>query len=374
MPVRYHNGMFPPKNLDWERLASPIERATNALARYDSFLGLIPDADLLTAPLLVQEAVTSSRIEGTRATVSDVLVYEAGGDLEPSMSNDVQEVINYRNALNHAESMLAKYPLSGRILRKTHSILLEGVRGANKAPGHYRDDQNWIGTSYNIEEAKYIPISPDRVEDAMAAWERYVNRDDIPALVKVSVAHAEFESIHPFKDGNGRIGRMVVPLMLCNDGVITHPSFYLSEFFEHRNNEYQDRLLAVSERDEWTEWCAFFLAAIEMQAIENYQKAERIYALYRDVLIDAMGQLKANGVQEAVKMLFRSAIFPANMLVRDAGMSETSARRLLAFLKGRNIVMELIPHRGSAPAILTFPELLQITTGSSFSSPPEMAE
>lgn len=362
MPVYYHEGKFPPQNLDWEKLAIPIERATNALARYDSFLGIIPDPSVLISPMLVQEAVTSSRIEGTHATVSDVLVYEAGGgDFSPSQTNDVLEVANYRSALRAAESMMNDLPLSGRVLREAHRILLRNVRGRFKSPGMYRNDQNWIGVSDKIEEARYIPISPDKLEDAMAIWEKYINDESIPALIKVSVAHAEFESIHPFKDGNGRIGRMIVPLMLCSNGVITHPCFYLSEFFEHRNNEYQDRLLAVSADNAWTEWCIFFLSAIETQAKQNDSKARKIYSLYKDVLIKVMSSTKVKGVEEAINCLFRSAIFPSNIFVKNAGMNESASRRLIATLKEQGIIVEIEPHRGRTPAILAFPELLSVT-------------
>ena len=364
MAVYYHEGKFPPENLDWRRLAEPIERATNALARYDSFLGIIPDSSVLVSPMLVQEAVTSSRIEGTHATVSDVLMYEAGGaDFDAAKSDDVLEVVNYRRALSVAQTMLKEVPLGGRVIRAAHEVLLQNVRGRFKSPGRYRNDQNWIGVSNDINEARYVPISPDHLEDAMARWGGYVNLSDVPALVKISVAHAEFESIHPFRDGNGRIGRILVPLMLCGSGIITSPCFYLSEFFEHRNAEYQDRLLAVSRDDEWTEWCIFFLHAIETQAKENLAKARGIHSLYRDVLLEVASSTKSAGVDEAVKCLFRSAIFPANMFVKAAGMNESAARRLIATLKNRGRIREVIPHRGSMPAVLEFTELLEITEG-----------
>lgn len=364
MAVHYHEGKFPPENLDWRRLAEPIERATNALARYDSFLGIIPDSSILVAPMLVQEAVTSSRIEGTHATVSDVLMYEAGGaDFDAAKSDDVLEVVNYRRALGLAQSMLESVPLGGRVIRAAHEVLLQNVRGRFKSPGRYRNDQNWIGVSNDINEARYVPVSPDHLEDAMARWENYVNLSDVPAMVKISVAHAEFESIHPFKDGNGRIGRILVPLMLCESGIITSPCFYLSEFFEHRNAEYQDRLLAVSRDDEWTEWCAFFLQAVETQAKENLAKAEGIYDLYREVLLEVASSTKSGDAEEATKCLFHSAIFPANVFVRQAGMNESASRRLVSALKERGRVREIRPHRGSRPALLEFSELLEITEG-----------
>lgn len=363
MPVRYHEGKFPPKNLDWERLVQHIERATLALAKYDSFLEIIPDASIMLSPMLVQEAVTSSRIEGTHATVSDVLVFEAGGPVDEMDSDDVLEVANYRRALILAEEMLKDIPLSGRVLRAAHSVLLENVRGSLKSPGRFRTDQNWIGSSNDIREARYVPISAAKLPDAIARWETYVNSTDVPSLVKLAVAHAEFESIHPFCDGNGRIGRMLVPLMLYSDGVISSPCLYLSEFFEHRNSEYQDRLLAVSSDEAWTEWCVFFLRAIETQAAENLPKARRIYALYERTLLDVSRRTKSEKAQDAVSCLFRSAIFPANVFVREAELSLTSSKRLISSLKSDGVIVEVAPHRGSSPAILAFPELLGITDG-----------
>lgn len=176
--------------------------------------------------------------------------------------------------------MLDDVPPSGRVLRAAYEVLLQGVRGQFNSPGLYRVEQNWIGRSYNIEEARYIPIEPNKVEDAMAQWERYVNSNEHPALVKIAVAQAEFESIHPFLDGNGRIGRIVVPLMLCSKGLMSQPCFYLSEFFEHRNNDYQDKLLAVSSDGDWTDWITFFLEALETQAAENNLKARAVFELF----------------------------------------------------------------------------------------------
>lgn len=369
MPVRYHEGKFPPKNLDWGRLAKPIEQATMALARYDSFLGVIPDPTIMLSPMLVQEAVTSSRIEGTHATMSDVLVYEAGGEFDEKKGDDVLEVVNYRKALILAEEMLRDVPLSGRVLKAAHEVLLKNVRGSLKSPGRYRSDQNWIGTSNNIAEARYVPITAEGLPDAMARWEAFVNSDEVPSLVKVAVAHAEFESIHPFCDGNGRVGRMIVPLMLYADGVINSPCLYLSEFFEHRNSEYQDRLLSVSSKDAWTEWCEFFLGAIETQAAENLTKAQKIYDLYRETSRRITERSRVAGVGIAVTSLFRSAIFPANVFITEAGMNESTSRRLINLLKSEGLIVELVPHRGAKPAILAFPQLLEITEGMNLRRP-----
>ncbi len=259
--------------------------------------------------------------------------------------------------------MLKDVPISGRLLRAIHEVLLQGVRGQFKSPGRYREDQNWIGFNSNIEEARYVPIVPEMIDDAMAKWEEYANSDSDPSLIKVAVAHAEFESIHPFKDGNGRVGRIVVPLMMYADSIISNPCFYLSEFFEHRNDEYQDRLLAVSRDDAWTDWCIFFLEAIATQALENNEKAQRIFALHEEVrstLIEATG---SKSVDQVAARLFRNPIFSSRSLISGSGVGEKTTQRILKKMKELDIVSELLPHSGQRPAILVFPKLLEITEG-----------
>lgn len=364
MAVHYHSGKFPPHGLDWEMLAGPLAKASDAIARYDSFLGIIPDPEVLIAPLMVQEAVTSSRIEGTQASVQDVLVYEAGrNETDPSKRNDIQEVVNYQYAVAEGERLLSDLPISGRLIKSIHKVLLNGVRGEMKSPGQYRNDQNWIGFNLNIDEARFVPIAPDEIDDAMAAWEHYVNDSDDPALVKIAIAHAEFESIHPFRDGNGRVGRIVVPLMMKTEGLIGNPCFYLSEFFEHRNTEYQDRLLAVSRDDAWTDWCAFFLQAIATQALENNEKARNIFRLYEDTRVLLVQKTGSKSVDSVLDKLFRAPIFSAKAITKMSGVNEKTAQRILRTMKDLGIVREIIPHSGQRAAIMAFPKLLEVTEG-----------
>lgn len=365
MPVRYQEGQFPPQNIDWERIAGPLEKASSAISRYDSFLGIIPNPQIFVSPIMVQEAVASSRIEGTRTTTSEVLAYEAGKtDIDPTRANDIQEVVNYQEAVRLATSMLEELPLSGRILKAAHEVLLQGVRGQFKSPGLYRVDQNWIGRSYNIEEARYIPIEPNKLEDAMARWECYVNSDDHPSLMKIAVAHAEFESIHPFDDGNGRIGRIVVPLMLCSEGLMSQPCFYLSEFFEHRNNDYQDKLLAVSSEGDWTGWITFFLEALETQATENNKKARAVFELFEETRRGLSEASNSPNAEKAIEHLFTSPIFPASAFTTIEGVNARTGRRLLNVLRDdMGVVKEIVPHSGQKPAVLVFPRLMEILEG-----------
>lgn len=364
MAVHCHSGKFPPKELDWAKLAAPLAKASDAIARYDSFLGIIPNPEPLIAPLVVQEAVTSSRIEGTQASVQDVLVYEAGGEeVDPSKRDDIREVVNYQTAVFEGERLLRDLPISGRLVKAVHKVLLDGVRGGGKSPGLYRNDQNWIGFNRNIDEARYVPIAPGEVENAMGVWERYVNDSDDPALAKIAVAHAEFESIHPFRDGNGRVGRIVVPLMMKAEGLIGDPCFYLSEFFEHRNTEYQDRLLAVSRDDAWTEWCVFFLQAIATQALENNEKARSFFSLYEGTRALLVQETGSKSVDAIVNELFRAPIFSAKAITKNPDVGEKTAQRILRTMKQLGIVREIVPHSGQRAAILAFPELLEVTEG-----------
>ena len=239
MAVHYHTGQFPPdERLDWPALIPFIGPAAGALARYDGMLAAVPNPDILITPLTTQEAILSSRIEGTVATMGDVLGFEAGQTPDsPARRDDFQEVLNYRSALRRAEELLAELPLSLRVVREAHAVLMRGVRGEGKAPGEFRRLSNWIGPpGCTIEEAAFVPVGADALPVAMSAWERYIHGDAPDRLVQLAVLHAEFEALHPFLDGNGRLGRMLVPLFLWQFGLIRAPRFYISAYFEARRD------------------------------------------------------------------------------------------------------------------------------------------
>ena len=232
MPVHYHQGRFPPdERLDWEKLIPLLGPTAGAVARYDGTLSAIPNPEVLLAPLTTQEAVLSSRIEGTQTTFEEVLGFEAGREPEsPERREDIHEVLNYRSAMRQAKRQLEKLPLSQRVIREAHSILLTGTRGEGNAPGEYRRIPNWIGPpGCTIEDAKFVPIDASSLPDAMSNWECYLHMDQ-PAdrLVQLAILHAEFEALHPFLDGNGRLGRMLVPLFLWQFDLIRSPMFYIS--------------------------------------------------------------------------------------------------------------------------------------------------
>lgn len=235
MAVLYHQGQFPPGALDWPQLLPLIGPANAAVARYEGVLHGIPNPNVLLSPLTTQEAVLSSRIEGTQATIGEVLEFEAEGqpgDESTPKKADIHEVLNYRAALAEASRLLETLPLSQRLIRLTHERLMQGVRGRNKAPGEYRRIPNWIGPEgCSIEQARFVPCSAEALPAAMDAWERYIHDLAPDALIQLAVLHAEFEAIHPFLDGNGRLGRLIIPLFLrpracCPRRISTCPSIW----------------------------------------------------------------------------------------------------------------------------------------------------
>ena len=364
-PTHYHNGGFPPGNLDWPALIPLLGPAAAAVARYDGMLAAVPNADVLLAPLTTQEAVLSSRIEGTEATMGEVLEFEAGRKAAtPAKHEDVREVLNYRSAMREAERLLATLPVSQRVIRDAHRVLLSGVRGQHKDPGEYRRIPNWIGPpGCAIEDARFIPIGAQKIPAAMSEWERYAHADAPDRLVQVAVLHAEFEALHPFLDGNGRIGRMLVPLFMWHSGLIHRPMFYISAYFEERRAEYYERLLAVSRDDDWTGWCHFFLEAVRTQAEDNLAKARAILDLY-DAMKRRVPELtRSQYAILALDWIFARPIFSSTDFVRAAAIPPATARRFLSVLIDGGILNVLIPSSGNRPALLAFPTLLIVVEG-----------
>lgn len=364
-PVHYHQGSFPPSKLDWPRLIPLLGPASAALARYDGMLTAVPEPAVLLSPLTTQEAVLSSRIEGTQATMGEVLEFEAGKEAaSPQRREDIQEVINYRAAMREAERLLDSLPFSQRVIREAHEVLLSGVRGQGRAPGRYRRIPNWIGPpGCTVEEARFVPIGADGLGEAMSAWERYAHEEAPDRLVQLAILHAEFEALHPFLDGNGRLGRMLVPLFLWQKGLIRRPMFYISGYFEARRDEYYERLLAVSRDGDWTGWCRFFLEAVKEQAEENASKARAILDLYEDLKRRVPELTRSQYAIVALDWLFGRVIFRAPDFIESAGIPPPTARRFLQVLRKEGILQEIQPGKGRRAAVLGFPDLLNIAEG-----------
>lgn len=369
-PVQYHRGKFPPAELDWSQLIPLIGPANAALARYDGVLSSIPNAAILLSPLTTQEAVLSSRIEGTQASMTEVLEFEADesaiDDAGEVKKGDIREVLNYRRAMFHALQLLEELPLSQRVMKEAHRVLLNEVRGRNRDLGEYRRIQNWIGPDgCSQEDAHYVPLGAGQLPEAMGRWEKYIYDDKAcpDKLVRLALLHLEFEALHPFLDGNGRLGRMFIPLFLFQSKVLTTPMFYISAFFERNRDAYYERLRAVSRDNAWSEWCAFFLEAIISQATENLDKAQAIRQLFDETTRRIAEITHSQYAIHAANFLFKNPIFKTSDFYNQPDVTPASGRRMLNLLQEKGFFREMRPASGSRPAMLAYRELLNTAEG-----------
>lgn len=366
-PVCYHLGGFPPANIDWTRLVPLIGRANAALARYDGLLAAIPNASVLLSPLTTQEAVLSSRIEGTNVTMGEVLEIEAGSDDDVSQPkrDDAEEIRNYRIALNFGAREIRDRPLSHHILRQAHALLMDGVRGRDKNPGAFRTEQNWIGPrGVTIGQASFIPIQQEHLTSGLDAWATYAADRTVPdPLVQLAILHVEFEALHPFKDGNGRLGRMIVPLFLVERGLLSRPNFYMSGYLEARREQYVTSMRAVSRDAAWTDWSEFFLEGLIDQASENQSKAQAILDLHQRMLGDVAEHTHSQHAGRAVDFLFSRPVFASTHFIKGSAIPRPTALRFLGVLRAAGILRVIREGAGRRPTIFAFPALLNIAEG-----------
>jgi Fic family protein len=366
-PVKYHCNKFPPQELEWSKIIPFIGPANAALARYDGLLSSIPNPAVLLSPLTTQEAVLSSRIEGTQATMGEIFEYEAEGatkDLSPEKEADINEVLNYRKAIWKANELLQELPLCQRIIKQAHRSLLEGVRGADKSPGEYRRIQNWIGPpGQPIDKALFIPISAEKIKDGMSKWEKYIHQKASDYLVQLAILHAEFESLHPFLDGNGRIGRMFIPLFLHKMKLIQGPMFYISAYLEANRDEYYERLRNVSKNNNWSDWCVFFLKTIQIQAENNQKKAQSILNLYETKKKEVISLTHSQYAIHSLDFIFERPIFKSNAFTDCKSIPRPTATRILSILRDNKILNTLKEGSGRRAAVYAFSELLNICEG-----------
>lgn len=366
-PVPYHTGQFPPATLDWPQLIPLLGPANAGLARYDGLLSAVPNASVLLSPLTTQEAVLSSRIEGTQATMGEVLEVEAGGEsenLSEPRRGDVEEILNYRQAMRGCVAALDRLPLSQRLLKDAHATLLRGVRGQHSDPGHYRRIENWIGPKgCTRDTASFIPIGPELLPDAMGRWERYLHEPALDLLVQLAIVHVEFEAMHPFLDGNGRLGRMLIPLFLFEKKLLSGPHFYVSAYFEARRDEYYERLRAVSSHGDWTGWCGFFLRAMAEQAADNERKARAILDLHAQVKKQMVALTHSQHSSRATDFLFETPIFKAPDFITGAAIPKPTATRILSLLRSNGLLQTLREGKGRRSGIFAFRSLLNIAEG-----------
>lgn len=275
----FHPHPLPPR-LEWSsRLVTKLSHADQMLGRLSGEARRLPNPHVFIRPFIRREAVFSSKIEGTQATLGELLAAEAGAHVERS-PDDLREVGNYVAALQHGIDRLADFPISLRLVREMHAHLMEGVCGETATPGEFRRTQNWIGVpGCTLAEASFVPPPPDSLLEHLSRWERFVHQSDMPVLITCALMHYQFEAIHPFLDGNGRLGRLLITLLLCERNALPGPFLYLSAFFEASRRDYYDSLRAVHEEGDWSRWIDYFLNGVIRQCEDALSRAERLNRL-----------------------------------------------------------------------------------------------
>jgi len=331
---------LPPK-IDWDdALVSSISNADIALGTLSGLGETLPNPHLLIYPFIRREAVLSSRIEGTQSSLSDLLLFEA---TNVERQRDVKEVQNYVRAMEYGLKRLNELPLSLRFIRELHGTLMEGVRGENATPGEFRQSQNWIGTSgATLNEATFVPPPVAEMQECLNHLEKFLHtKTKLPPLVQSALVHYQFEAIHPFLDGNGRIGRLLSTLLLCQRNVLSKPLLYLSAFFEKHRQEYYELLLKVSSSGEWREWIEFFLAAVTEQSGDAVSRSRRLLELlrtYSQVVRDK--HLPPTAIQ-LVELIFMKPVLNIKTAQEYLKVSYPSAQNAISLLTEAGILTEI---------------------------------
>lgn len=325
-------------------IQAALSQADLALGRLDGSVQTLPNPDVFVLMYVRKEAVLSSRIEGTQSTLQDVLVAEAHFR-SPARPRDVDEVINYVEAMNYGLDRLRDLPVSIRLIREIHQRLLQNVRGSHLTPGELRTSQNWIGPAgCTINEARFVPPPPHLALEALGDLERFLHeRDELPILLKVGLAHAQFETIHPFLDGNGRAGRLLITFLLTERAILRQPVLYLSHYFERHRHEYYDRLLAVTERGDWEGWVLFFLRGVTEVSVEAAETARRILLLredHRQAIAETFGGTAGNG-HIVLDHLYKRPLVSVNEVSRITGTSYAAANQLVVRMLESGFLREI---------------------------------
>ena len=353
----------PPLKLTWNLVRENSE-ADRALSELAGVARTLPNPHLLIHPFIRREAVLSSRIEGTQASLSDLLFFEASGERDV-YSVDVIEVSNYVKALEYGVERLETLPVSLRLIREIHKQLMEGVRGEHMTPGEFRRSQNWIGPpGCTLMEATFVPPPEAEMKEALDQFEKYLHASaQLPPLIRLAMLHYQFEAIHPFLVGNGRVGRLLLTLLLCADGLLPKPLLYLSAYFERHRQRYYDLLLAISQRGAWSEWITFFLRGVAEQSHDAIRRSNRLIDLWQEYrqklqsartsplslrLVDELLSYPAISVAWAAKRLkvtHRSIQLNIEKLVRHGILREATGRRRNRIFVAPEIINILEAHK-----------------------------
>ena len=346
--AQYQYQSFLPTHINHEWLiADPVLQqllslADRALGELNAFSQLVPDVDFFIQMYVAKEATYSSRIEGTQTNVEDV--FKDLGDVSPEKRNDWDEVQNYIQAMNHAVERLATLPFSNRLLKEAHAILLQGVRGQAKHPGEFRASQNWIGVS--LKNAVFVPPHFERVPDLMSDMEKLLHDEEhyVPPLIKIAIAHYQFETIHPFLDGNGRLGRLMIPLYLASEEVLTKPALYLSDYFERHKTAYVDHLMAVREGNHLREWLVFFLYGVEETAKSSISVFKNILALKERIDRDVLPQFSTRRHENARRLidhLYKKPVMDTKAVTDFLGTTPNTAYAMVSDLVKHGVLTEM---------------------------------
>lgn len=325
---------------DDPQINTMLENATRALGELNAFTMIVPNVDIFIQMHITKEANTSSKIEGTKTEMDEVLV--AKNQIDPEKRDDWQEVRNYIDAMNSAIKELESLPISNRLIKNIHAILLNSVRGESKQPGEFRKSQNWIGGA-SLATAYFIPPHHNEVSELMSDLEKFLHNEEIfvPHLVKIAIAHYQFETIHPFLDGNGRIGRLLIPLYLVSNGLLKKPSLYLSDFIEKNKSAYYEALTRVRTDNDLTHWIKFFLEAVIVTAKSSVKTFETILSLKQemDALIVGFGK-KAHNASRLLEMLYQKPIVNMTDVGRELNLAKATVSSLIRDFEEKGILKE----------------------------------
>jgi Fic family protein len=360
IPERLPNDL---SSLNWQKVAMKVSESSAELAYYNGVLESIINPAIFLSPLETKEAVLSSRIEGTITTVDEVLKYEV--DLKPeslSKENDIIEVLNYRKATRSAKEWLNReMPFNVTLVCAIQNELIQGARGKDKHPGEIRKEQVWIGPKgCSIEEAAYVPPEPLGLKIHLDNLIDYMNMADQEVLIQTAIMHAQFEIIHPFCDGNGRTGRILIPLFLWYKKRISSPMFYISEYFDENRDQYVENLRKISDVKDWEYWILFFLEAVATQAKRNSEKATQVLNLYhamREKIAKLTKSPKASLVLDA---LFITPVIRTSSFIKLTGLKPQTAHRIIALLKQEKILSSIVKSSGRTPEVLVFDDLFEL--------------
>lgn len=342
-----HYQYFVPQEINDEwRWQSPelndlLEKAAIRLGELNSFSRFVPNIDLFIQVHVTKEAVVSSRIEGTQTNMNEALLPEE--EIDPEKRNDWKEVNNYIKAMNNALGTLEKLPISGRLLKQTHKVLLDSVRGENKTPGDYRTSQNWIG-GLSLADATFIPPHHDLVNEMMSDLEYFLHNEGIhiPELIRIAIAHYQFETIHPFLDGNGRMGRLMITLYLVSKKILDKPLLYLSSFFEKNKSLYYDNLTRVRTQNDMLHWVKYFLVGVEQtasQAVNTLQEVLQLKQQTETLIHDRFGRRVSSGLA-LLNALVKNPLITVDDAVQATGLSYKAANDLVELMMSHHILKE----------------------------------